>query len=139
MNLFDLQTIQVLLERGADPNLPDSFGQTPLVQTADIGIERATQVLLEGGADPNRPNDHGNYPLILATINNNPDVVKTLLHAGADLNQTDGTGPTALSLAERYGYWQIVESLGGRRPAQGVAQLASAAGILFRFYDRIRS
>jgi len=114
-------------------------GRTRLTFATLSGDADGVRRLLESGADPNRPNDRGDYALILATTNNNPDVVQTLLRAGASPNETDSTGRTALQLAARYGYWQIVEVLGGRRPAPGLAQLRYITGIFFRIYDSIRS
>ena len=114
-------------------------GRTRLTFATLSGDADGVRRLLESSADPNRPNDRGDYALILATTNNNPDVVQTLLRAGASPNETDSTGRSALQLAARYGYWQIVEILGGRRPAPRLAQLRYITGIFFRIYDSIRS
>ena len=41
-----------LLERGADPNIANAGGGTPLMTAAVKGRERVVRLLLERGADP---------------------------------------------------------------------------------------
>ena len=46
--------VQLLLERGADPNKADTRGRTPLHQTAYIGYKDIVLLLLDAGAQPNK-------------------------------------------------------------------------------------
>ncbi|WP_417737758.1 ankyrin repeat domain-containing protein [Rosistilla oblonga] len=55
----------LLLRRGADPNLYDSWGNTPLVFAVTRGYTDIAQLLLDNGADPNLPNHHHCHPLDL--------------------------------------------------------------------------
>ncbi len=56
--------IETLLENGADPNVTDDKGQTPLHFIAQKGIgKNQVQLLLEHGADLNRRDDAGQTPL----------------------------------------------------------------------------
>ncbi|XP_021375352.1 putative IQ motif and ankyrin repeat domain-containing protein [Mizuhopecten yessoensis] len=47
-----VDTIRLLLEKGADPNTQGQFGRTPLYRAAFAGHLEACQLLLQNGADP---------------------------------------------------------------------------------------
>ena len=53
---FDKDVVQLLLDRGADPNQADEGGETPLHYAARWGHKDVVQLLLERGADPNKAN-----------------------------------------------------------------------------------
>ena len=63
------ESLSLLIERGADIELPDECGNTPLM-AAVIGGDQNAQVvdlLLRAGADPMHPNLAGATPALLAT------------------------------------------------------------------------
>ncbi|MDA1094435.1 MAG: ankyrin repeat domain-containing protein [Acidobacteria bacterium] len=102
-----------LLERGADPNVPDSIGRTALHAAVETGRLALVKEMLAAGADPNarlteapfvRKGDFVSYenfsgatPLWLASAARVPDVeiLRALLDAGGDaaLAADDGTTP----------------------------------------------
>ncbi|CCX31249.1 Similar to Ankyrin repeat domain-containing protein 50; acc. no. Q9ULJ7 [Pyronema omphalodes CBS 100304] len=56
----------LLLEKGADVDIQDRFGNTPLSIAAQNGHMTATRILLEKGADINLRDNDGRTPLELA-------------------------------------------------------------------------
>ena len=92
--------IQLLLERGADPDLPDYFGYTPLHRAMYHGNKDVVQLLLDGGANLNITNKCGETPLHIAAFVDQRELVQLLLNAGAELNITSYAGHTPLSKAQ---------------------------------------
>lgn len=58
--------VEVLLEAGADPNLADLAGNTPLMAAAQLGDVSLVQRLLDAGADPGLRNAQGETAQSLA-------------------------------------------------------------------------
>ena len=78
------EVAQLLLQKGADPNRVDNFGQTPLYWAAITGHRGVAEILLDGGADVNRAVSSGNPLLHRAAMRGHKDVVALLLERGAD-------------------------------------------------------
>ena len=98
----DLPWLGFLLGNGANINLRDNQGNTPLMAAALIGNEEATDLLLRVGAAPNVANSRGETPLITAVQTRNVNLVRLLLSAGADSKQTDNVaGYSARDYAAR--------------------------------------
>jgi ankyrin repeat protein len=96
-----------LLERGADINARDKYGNNALIaaacQCASATMNSANdviEILLHKGIDVNARNRDGNTALILAaSMQGDPAVLKLLLDAGADLAAKNKRGETALAVA----------------------------------------
>ena len=100
--------VRLLLDMGADPNLGDRHGKTPLNYAAGKGEEGMTKALIDKGADPDKTGPYGSTPLIEAAIYGHSNVVKVLLDLGADINKTDTHGNTALKMAA---LWNRIEAV----------------------------
>ena len=59
----ELEAIRYMLEAGADPNLTNAIGTTPLARAAERDEEAAVSLLLEYGADVNVRDAYGQSPL----------------------------------------------------------------------------
>ncbi len=103
----DLDTLQRLLDEGADVNAPDVAG-TPLHWGLFSRNPDVLRLLLDRGADPNLEGSLGT-PLKSATLQGDVQVVRWLLDAGADPNR--GRRGLALHVAARYGRLDLVALL----------------------------
>lgn len=93
-----------LLDRGADANVKDRRGYTPLheaVITDDTRGYQITKALIKHGADVNSTDSYGETPLHSAASFVEKDVVKILLSLGADVNRRANRGETPLHYVSR--------------------------------------
>jgi uncharacterized protein len=58
----NLETAQLLIDHGADVNVPQAGGYTPLHQAAASGLTEMANLLLKAGADPTARCDQGKTP-----------------------------------------------------------------------------
>ena len=101
----DKEIIQLLLDKGADPNTKDG-GRSPLMLARDKEI---AQLLIEKGADPNLQGQMGTTLMYVLFVKNNP-VAQLLLENGVDPN-TETKNGTALIKAAHAGNAEGVQLL----------------------------
>jgi ankyrin repeat protein len=100
-----VETVQVLLDRGADPealarHADPNLRVRPLHTATAFGGDVATaRALLHGGADPNGRSASGSTPLHNAAQVGNRELVELLLERGADPAIALADGRTAADLA----------------------------------------
>ena len=150
----DTTGARTLLEKGADPNVRDKLGQTPLHKSQ---ITAVAELLMNAGADPGIRDKNGRTPVDVALLHGNKAVAgvirrysiisaaakgdlasaKTILDADPSaVNAKDGEGATALHHATAGGHRAVAELLLANgadvnaRKANGVTPLhvASALG-----------
>ncbi|KAL4926755.1 ankyrin repeat domain-containing protein [Aspergillus undulatus] len=97
----DAEEIAVtLIEHGAQIDVRDSLGWTPLMSASHNGNVGVMRKLLSHGADPNAHDDNHNTPLLFALSGDFEAItVPVLLEHGADVNQPDDEGLTAIMWA----------------------------------------
>ena len=99
----EIAAVELLLARGASPNLANFEGNGPLMMTARHGLVEAVIVLLKAGADPNLANRFGTTALMQAARGHLVETVRVLLRAGANRAQADERGLTATRYASELG------------------------------------
>ncbi len=91
-----------LLSNGADPNLADKNGDTPLIIASRLGFGEGVDRLLRARALVDKPNRLGETPLIVAVQGRQGGIVRMLLEAGADPDKADhAAGYSARDYAKR--------------------------------------
>jgi len=106
-----------LLQKGANPNLADKKGTTPLMLATQLGYVEGIDTLVRKKATVDQANRSGETALILAVQLRNAEAVRALLKAGAnpdkkdsragysarDYAKQDGRASTIVSILENHG------------------------------------
>ncbi len=107
-----MKRAMVLLDEGADVNLADSAGFTPLHFAAQAQQETVAQVLLSAGALVDARDRYGKTPLSVALFNvrdGDGAVVRVLLAAGADPEAQNNFGVSPRGLAETVANYDLMK------------------------------
>jgi ankyrin repeat protein len=100
-----------LINGGANPNLCTSKGFSPLMWAANRGLVDAVKLLLTKGAKIDHVNKSTQTALIQAAGKNQAAVVTILLAKGADKTVKNFMNATALDVAKRYKYTEVIKLL----------------------------
>jgi ankyrin repeat protein len=116
IDLRQTAVFEALLANGADVNLANTLGDTPLIEAVSEGYLEYLDPLLERGADPHkaRAREQANA-LHFAVAFNRPEAVEKLLAAGADPKVRARDGRTAIDVARQKGFDDIRRMLEKRR------------------------
>lgn len=94
--------LSFLLAKGANPNLTDNRGNTPLLNAVQARFEDGVRTLLIGGAQIDKANGSGETPLIRAVQLRDVGLVRLLVAQGANADKRDTiAGMSARDYAER--------------------------------------
>lgn len=110
--------LSFLLAKGANPNLADNRGNTPLMNAVQARFEDGVRTLLAGGAQIDKANGSGETPLIRAVQLRDIGLVRLLVAQGANADKRDTiAGMSARDYAERDARTSgIVEVLTAAKP-----------------------
>ena len=106
-----IESVKLLLDRGADPNIQNEFGYTALMymdKSQGVRME-IVELLLDKGSDPNIQNEFGYTALMYASTKGHTGIVKLLLDRGACPNVVSKEGKSALMWATDRGNTRIVK------------------------------
>ncbi|KAG5867464.1 hypothetical protein JTB14_028006 [Gonioctena quinquepunctata] len=106
-----LSVIKYLVEKGADVNKKDSYGQSVLHKAAANNCVDATIFLIANRIEIDPKLRDGRTPLHLAAENNSFHVANLLIRSGAKLNEKEQSFKTPLHLAVENDSLDIVELL----------------------------
>ena len=133
----DMTLMRLLLDRGADPNIPTLGGTTAFMaaagvnwtvaQTYTVSKEEqleAVKLCLEKGADVNAVNSMGLTAVMGAANRGSDDIIKFLFEKGARLDVKDAVGRTAVTWAEGV----FLASVGAERKPSTVTLLQKLMG-----------
>ena len=135
----DLVKVRELLVAGADPNVPDDDGRTPLFSAVLGGSIGLVGLLLESHADIQARDSQGFSALHYAAQEDLPEMARLLIAKGADVNAVDEDGASVLWRAifawrERPDMIQILIAAGAKpdlanKAGESARDLATRLGI----------
>jgi ankyrin repeat protein len=96
----DLTWMQFLVAKGANVNIRDNRGTTPLVLASQLGFVEGVDFLISVGARVDEPDNTGETPLIGAVHKRGLALIRTLLKAGANPDRPDNSGRSARDYAK---------------------------------------
>jgi uncharacterized protein len=91
--------LEFLISKGANVNIRDVKGVTPLVLASNLNFIEGVEVLVAKGAKVDEPSQTGETPLIAAVHTRNLELMRVLLKAGANPDRSDNSGRTARDYA----------------------------------------
>ncbi len=110
-NTNEHSIVELFLSNGADVDIKDGNGDTPLTIASYRAKSDLAKLLIDAGADVSEKNNRDFTALMLAVQAGNIELVKTLLDAGADVHADRLRGGTALSVASDKGFVELAEIL----------------------------
>jgi ankyrin repeat protein len=147
------KVIEFLISSGADVNVGDKWGYTPLEFATDKGHKEVVELLIENGADVNVGGRSGQTPLNIALQRKHEDIaelliqkgaivslhtvarhgllekLKELIDKGADVNAKNSEGQTPLDIASGQGHKEIIELLVEEGAKSSIYTAASSGDI----------
>ncbi|HLH52786.1 MAG TPA: ankyrin repeat domain-containing protein [Verrucomicrobiae bacterium] len=119
---------EILLAHGADPNIAEPDGFTPLHAAGQHGDSAVINALIEKGARVNAQLPSGLTPLYLAVRNRMLEATASLLDHGADPNLVDQNGTSPLDLVKGQSNGPVPGGIGRVPPSQSFEELLRAHG-----------
>jgi len=116
----DIDQVNLLISKGADVNMQNRMGWTPLHTAVQNRRQAIVELLTTKGADVNAKDKRGQTPLHVAVNLGQKEVVELLIAKGADVNVMGSGGDNALSLAKKRRQTEIVDLLlkhGAKEPS----------------------
>ena len=104
--------VEVLIDAGADAEVKEDTGRSPLLVASQDGSLETVRVLVKAGADVSVADNNGATCLILAANDGHTETVRHLLCLpDVDVNQSSNRGSTALHRAVLRKHTEVMEVL----------------------------
>jgi ankyrin repeat protein len=107
----DRAAVQLLLQKKADVNAPQTDGATALQWAAYRDDLELADLLIAAGANPRIPNREGATAMQLAALHGSAAMMAKLLNAGVEVNERGVNGETPLMFAARNGNLEALNLL----------------------------
>jgi len=95
-----VEGVRFLLRHGADVDVPNTFGDSPLVDAAALGRTDIAARLLNHGARPDGVSDTHDTPMHVAARSGNAQILQLLLDAGATAEYRTDLGETVFDAVD---------------------------------------
>ncbi|XP_065566286.1 uncharacterized protein LOC136031022 isoform X2 [Artemia franciscana] len=105
------QTVNFLCKAGANPNIVNRAGFSPLHLACQNGHNQTTRYLVLSGAFPDQQNSYGDTALHTAARYGHAGVTRILLSGNANINVQNKNGDTALHIAAAMGRRRLTRIL----------------------------
>lgn len=132
-----------LLEKGADPNIVNYSGASPIMYACERGQIEDVRSMLAKGANVSQCTKDGTTLLMLTCMSGNTGMVKLLLDKSAEVNAKRNDGVTALMTACQYGHGEVVDLLikhgadVNAKTTEGVSAGMLAANVDIDIFDKL--
>lgn len=107
----DVVWINFLEQQGANVNIRDKDGVTPLMLAVQLGFIEGVEALVGHGARVDVTNDSGETPLMYAVHSRNTELMRVLLEAGSDPDRYDNSGRSARDYARLRGEGDVTNEV----------------------------
>lgn len=105
--------IAFLAARGANPDIADNNGVTPLQISSNLGHVEGVEALLKAGASVDVASRTGETPLISAVLRRDLTMARLLLSNGANPDRSDNSGRSARDYAQLRGGERLLDEIKG--------------------------
>lgn len=78
----NFEIVKILIESGANPNIQDNEGWTPLMRASNVGNSQIVEYLLVNGAKANYLNSQNETAIILSTISRCTECINHIIEKG---------------------------------------------------------
>lgn len=99
-----IEVVKYLIKQGANPNIADHIGNTPILAASYQGYAEIVKILIDAGADVNAAEERLKFtPLHEAVMKGHASIVDLLLSHGANPNAKTIDGRTVIDWARAEG------------------------------------